>query len=440
MKRRPYGVYAWYQTVRWVPWVIALWWQMPLTAVLAGAAVVGYAVLKWRCAYYAVAHKEGERFYSLAVCEGIFCRRTLHIDAADAASVEIECTPFLWMCGGRRVRVSTAGLRRRADAVLYVSADEAAALFPMRAHRAARRGTRRWPIAVLSLTGSNAAAGLLTAVPILRAFGRVIGEEWLPKFSAQTEGSILLRLPADAAIIGWAVAVVMAFWRYIGFLAVREGTLLHIVSGLFTRRDVLIDADKITAVCLRQTLWMRPARLHTVSITAAGYGRDMGARPVLLPAGDPHTVCEELSRLLPNFPRAKRTVRPTSGAVWRYTAAPLLWLAAGVTLWCVDGLFRYVAPLLTVWAVWWLCIRLLGARNDGLGQTADGITVWYTRGLATERVFLPKGAVDYVAVTQSPIGRRRGTCHVTVRCFGEKKRRYRVWGLPYEAVRAMLSA
>lgn len=440
MERRPYGVYVLYDAARWVPWTVALWWQSAVGALIIGSVAVAHAVIKWRTARYRVVMKEGRRFYSLVVRQGVCCRHTLHIDAAEAASVEVECTPILWMCGGRRVRVSTAGLRRRADVVLYLSADEVRDLFGLRAHRAARRQTRWWPIAVLALTGSNAAAGLLTVVPTLRAIERVVGEQLVPPVSgvaidaARAEWAPLLQLIADAAVIGWIVAAIMAFLRYVGFYAVREETYLHIVSGSFTRRDVLIDSDKITAICLRQTLWMRPARLHTVSITAAGYGRDMGARPVLIPAADPYTVCGELSRLLPDFPLTAREIRPTAGAVWRYVASPLVLLVSGMVLWQYEGVFRHTAIAVTVWALWWLCIRLLGARTDGLGQDMRGLVVWYTRGLATERVYLPREAVDYIAIVQSPLGRWRHTCRVSIRCFGEKKRRYRVWGLPYAAV------
>lgn len=42
--------------------------------------------------------------------------------AEDAASVEVERSPLMWLFGGRRVRVNTAGLRRRADATLYLPA------------------------------------------------------------------------------------------------------------------------------------------------------------------------------------------------------------------------------------------------------------------------------------------------------------------------------
>ena len=62
--------------------------------------------------------------------------------------------------------------------------------------------------------------------------------------------------------------------RYAGFYARQEGEQLHLVSGLVTRRDVLIDTGKITTLELRQTLFMKLFRLRTATITAAGYGRE----------------------------------------------------------------------------------------------------------------------------------------------------------------------
>ncbi len=448
MEQRPYGTYVLYDVRRW--WPILLWPllhilmserepQALLRELILCAALIGYSVGKWRGSRYRVGRSQNG-FYSIGVRQGLLVRHSLHIDAEDAASVEIERTPLLAMCGGRRVRVNTAGLRRRADAVLYMSTKQVRELFSLNDRPRQRFRARLWPVIVTAITGSNAAVGLLTAVPVLRQISTLLGE----RFSADAVGVLeqllaaeipsALRILANLFVIGWGIAALSNFLRYVGFYATVREAQLHLVSGLFTRRDVLIDRDKITALELRQTLLMRLLGLHTAVITAAGYGRDIGARPVLIPAADPRTLCEGLERLLPGYPLKTGRIRAARGAWWRYLVSPLIVLTLSVLPWVAGGFWQVPALVCTAWGIWWLTVRLLGFRSAGFGADREAVTVWYPRGLAFYRIYLPREVVDHITVTQSIWQRFGGTCTVTVRSFGDKKRRHRVWGLPYEAV------
>ncbi len=448
MEQRPHGAYILYDMRRW--WPLLLWLFLsaliPLVnlratvrALLLCTALVGYSVIKRNSARYRVGRTQNG-FCSIGVRQGALMRRSLHIRAEDAASVEIERTLLLALCGGRRVRVNTAGLRRRSDAVLYLSAKQVRRLFLLKDRSVQRFRARVWPVVVTAISGSNAAVGLLTAAPALRQLSTLLGE-W---FSVDAVGLLqrfpieqipsALRLVANLLLIGWGVAVLNTFLRYIGFYAAVQNNQLHLVSGLFTRRDVLIDRDKITALELRQTLLMRLQGLYTAVITAAGYGRDLGARPVLIPAADPKTLREGVERLLPGYPLKKGKIAATRRAFWRYVALPLLFTAVGLPPWMAGGFWQVPAFVCTVVGIWWLAVRFLGFRSAGFGADEIAVTVWYPRGLAFYRVYLPREAVDHITVTQSVWQRRNGTCTVTVRSFGDKKRRHRVWGLPYEAV------
>ncbi len=449
MEQQPNRLFLLYELKRWLPFITVLLlriWTAGGSPVLwmreavLCMAVVGYAVAKRRACRYRMGQTDNGAFYSLGVRQGVVCRRTLHINAADAASVEIERSLPAALFGGRRVRVNTAGLRRRSDAVLYLSAAQVRHLFFLHDRASGRLKARFWPVLVLALSGSNAAVGLLTAVPLLRQAGKLLGEQPLPDAVSAIQQVLAAEIPSalytigNLLLIGWGVAALNTFLRYVGFYATVQGEQLHLVSGLFTRRDVLIDRDKITAIELRQTFMMRILGLYTAVITAAGYGRDPGARPVLVPAADPQTVSASLQQLLPDYPLHRSCVRVMRQAWGRYMAAPLLLTAAGAVLWTFGGVWHAPAFVAAVFGVWWSCIRWIGWGSAGFGVGEHAVTVRYPRGLALYQVQLPRETVDYMTVTQSVWQRRRGTCTVTVRCFGEKKRRHRVWGLPYDAV------
>lgn len=452
---RPHGTYAVYHIKK--GWVLLLlppvrlavttligttiplfWWEL-----LPAFLPIGYAVIKWATCRYRLSSTANDGFHTVTVEQGVLTRHILHISADDAASVEIECTPVLRLLGGRRIRINTAGLRRRADAVLYLPAATTKRLFAS-ANPAVRQPRRRiWPIAVLALSGSNVAVGLLTAAPFLRRAGRLFGDrlpvEPLPSVTQLwlADVSVLLRFSANLFVWSWAFSVVAVFLRYVGFSAQREENVLRLSSGLLTRRNVLIDRNKITAVELRQTLSMRLFGLHTAVITAAGYGRDIGTRPVLVPAARPQETDTRLHTLLPHF--ITQTVAYRCIARGRYVWAPLACLTAAIVAGIHSGWWHHAAWFGAVGAAWWLIVRLLGASLASFGINDRTVTLSYPRGLALVQVFLPREAADCFTVTQSPFQRRRGLCTVHVRCFGEKRRRHQVRNLPHANIQALLA-
>jgi uncharacterized membrane protein YdbT with pleckstrin-like domain len=297
-------------------------------------------------------------------------------------------------------------------------------------------------VAVMALTGSNAAVGLITAAPLLRQAGRALGEGFPQNVTDAVNGLLwqglppLLQTAGNLVLLGWGVSALRTFLRYVGFYAQREEEHLHLVSGLFTRRDVLIDCEKITALELRQTLTMRMLGLSSAVITAAGYGRDVGTRPILVPAARRRALADCLNRLLPEYP----THVPLLFAVsrWRYVWAPLLFVSVGVGLSLFGGLWRILTAAWVAVGGWWLLVRLLGYTQAGFGITPTAVALCYPRGLSLCRVYLPREVTDCITLSQSPFQRLKGTCTVQVRCFGEKRRRHRVWGLPYERVRELI--
>lgn len=398
-----------------------------------------YSVLKWRRCRYRLREYAGGTLHSLTLSQGVVLRRALRISAEDAASVEMERTPLLWILGGRRIRVNTAGLRRKSDAVLYLSAAQAKNLMGGIGRAGKNRyAARLWPVLVMSASSSNAALGLLALAPALRQTGRILGEELPGEVVGLFRRFVSLGLPpllenvANVLVLGWAFAFLRSLLRYLGFRAERQGNRLHLVSGLFTRRDVLIDCDKITALELRQTLFMRLFGLYTAVITAAGYGRDSGARPVLIPAARPKELCAALDVLLPDYPICTSILRPRKTALFGYLA-PAFWLLTGclLPLW-MGGLWTVVAALWAVGASWWLLVRFLGFYQAGFGVGRGAAAICYSRGLALYRVYIPLEVTDCAVIRRSPWQCRSGGCTVDLRCFGEKRRRHRVRHLPYD--------
>lgn len=449
--QRQHPLYIFYDAKKWIPLLLipilrALFSPRDAFYILIASLrdttlsilLLSYSVLKWNKARYRLHN-------GLTLEQGVINRRRLRLLAEDAASVEVERSPLMWLMGGRRVRINTAGLRRRSDATVYMPAANAKQLLRSGGRR--RPGSvaaRILPVTMMAASSSNAALGFLTLAPIVRQLGQILGEMVPDRVYGAVGRIVSLGLPpllesvANLLVLGWGFSFLRTWLRYVGFYARREQGLLHLVSGLVTRRDVLIDSGKITALELRQTLFMRLFHLHTATITAAGYGREKGARPVIVPAARAKELCAALDALMPDYPICASCLRPKRSALPRYILQPLGVIALAAIPVALGGLWNMAALLWAIGGLWWFFIRLSGYLHAGFGVSRGAVTLRYTRGFALYEIHVPLEVADCAILTQSIWQKRSGTCTVEMRCFGEKRRRHKVVALPYDQALALM--
>lgn len=441
---RPHPIYLFYDSKKWllillIPVFRALLTDQNIESLIIASlrdvafasVLLIYSFFKWEQARYSL-------HGGLTFRRGLIWQRTLRVMAGDAASVEVERTPLMWLTKGRRVRINTAGLRKRADATVYLPEYVTRLYDQKTTGRARRYASHTLPVVVMSASSSNAALGLLTLAPAIRQAGQIIGREVSSEVYGFVNRLLSLGLPpllnavANVLVLGWCFAFLRTFARTAGFFTEREGEQLHLISGLLTRRDTYIDCSRITTLELRQTLFMRMFRLYTVIITAAGYGREKGARPIIVPAARPRELCPALDTLLPEYPTCSSGLHPVKRALWTYTWAPLL-LALGSTLpLFLGGVWTMLAAVWFIGGAWWLCIRLSGFQRAGFGVCNRAVTIRYAHRLALYEVHIPREVADCVIISRNFWQKRNGTCTVELRTFGEKRRRHRVTGLAYE--------
>lgn len=447
---RPHPLFIFYDIRRWIPLLL-----IPLVRFITAngsllellrasardltmvAVLCGVSTAKWANTAYAFE-------YTLQVRYGIWVKRQRTLSPDSTALISAEITPLMRVCRCCKIEVSTADRRRKTDATMYLPIKHTVSMMRCEVGAEGYRA-RLIPVILMALSGSNAAVGVLTLVPFVRRAATVLGDTFSSPWDTLTSPSWLTGIPpllqgfANLLLLGWGVAVMGSLLRTLGFRAHRHNGRLQIVSGVFTKRSLQMDGKCISSLLLRQTLFTRLLGVYTATIACAGYGRETGVRPVLIPAATKRDLCRALDRLLPHFPLCRMMVRPSKRALVRYVLPPLFLIvvAIGVYVW-----LGVIAPLPTatilVSGVWWFTVRLVGFFHAGMGIRDGAVVMRYPRGLAFYELQVPLSSVDGIVRKQGPFQRKSGTCHVFLMCFGEKQRRHRVWGLNEEAVKRLL--
>ncbi len=438
---------VWYNSRKWcllllVPFLRAFVWdQQGWTLVFASAwdiilsgVLIVLSLVRWRGSRYRI-HR------GLQISHRFLWFHRLWVQAEDAASIEVECTPLMALFGARRVRMNTAGLRSRSDATVMMSAENSRLLLGQKRLPVSQRMCSWWAVTLMAASGSNAALGMLTLAPVLRQAAGLLGED-KNKFINEagrlfaTALPAVLQIMANLMLLGWGFAFANQWMRTHGFYAGKSGASLHIKSGLFTRRDIRIDMHKITTLELRQTLLMRLFRLYTATITAAGYGRERGTRPVLVPAARSRHMRTLLNRLLTNFPVSAVSLRPVKSGWIRYVGPPLIAFLLFFFTWAMAW-EKILSLIGIIGSAWWMLVRLIGFFHSGMGVSHHAVSIRYPKGLAFYEVHIPLEVADSITITRLHLRRPGDLCTVEVRTFGEKRRRHRVYGLPYPQARRL---
>lgn len=174
------------------------------------AFLIAWSIWRWQWSGY-------QFHQGLTAVQGPLLRRFSRIPEQAAASLEMVCSPLMWLMRCRRIQINTAGLRRRSDVTLYLPTAEAHRLLPRPGKQTGRFSARPWPVAIMAASSSNAALGLLSLAPALRQVSRLLGRE-LPTEVMTLAGRVVrwglppfLEIAANLLVAGWCFAFLRHF-------------------------------------------------------------------------------------------------------------------------------------------------------------------------------------------------------------------------------------
>lgn len=275
-------------------------------ASVAVSAVIG--LLQWQTTHYWFA--EGALHFQ----SGVLSPDRKMIPAARVTAVDEVRGIAQRLFGVTAVHVQTAGGGAQGEIVLAAlsraDADELRARLdravppagPLRPPAAWRLSPGR--LVVAAVTGPQLSVVIPLAAGAVGGLLQFGGDEqvgrllaWLPHDRAGWE---VLSLYVLAAVFG--LALLGSVIAFAGFTATRADARLRIQRGMIERRAASVDAARVHAVRVVESLLRRPLGLCSIRMEVAGYANEPSVAQTLVPLCRRSEVSEILARLLPELP------------------------------------------------------------------------------------------------------------------------------------------
>jgi len=418
-----------------------------LNAVLVGI-VVALAVLQW---HFCRVSLRGNR---LTVKKGFLFRSEDRLHTERIGFLSVEYTPWLSIFRAARLDLETpGGGRRRPDFSFLWRKKETEKLLETIAPREKRENLFRTPfrrIFLLAASWSDAASGLLIAVPFINQLGSVLGGDVAERIYEAADFSQWLILAGTPPLLaylawifmgGWAVAFFSRLFRHGRFRAYSAGGFIVTESGVISRRRNVARRAAVNGITVQQSLPMVLLGIQAAYLQVVGYGKKRGERAFLAAgkAGEIREIIEGLAGL----PKLEgRKIRPLVSCRIYYVAALLTALFAAslaCALWMIfmPGVWEYVLILwgfLGALGLWRLGVCLVGFRRAGVRFSDGAVELSTHKHFSLIRGILPRHRIQEIRITQSRGQRKRGTCSLSLGIYCEGKNRIVVRGLRYREV------
>lgn len=439
-------------------WLRGAWFDL-----LILLAILGYGVLDWFFREFTV---ENGQIY---VQEGILVTRRRYLPLRNLTALTIE-HPF-WMrpIGASYVYADTAAgllsstdirlMIRMRDESLFLSA--APHVRQGRRHHAEHKGGF-WRILLFSVIFSNSFTGLLYIVVFLFQFRRIV-QDLITEFQLndrfnEVSENVSRKLSGIPPIVVTVIIVLAAAWllsliinilRYGKFDMHSDRHTVSIHSGLLTRRNHILVAEKVNYADLRQNLWTKLFRVYSLAVSIPGYGNQRGSIPIWLPIQTRREIDEALPMLFPDYRRTRRDLHPPLWALWGYTWRPLLCGAAVLMLDKLDRFFPAVELAQTIFPplegaisffrimlflpiAWKILVEAAAVLTNGVTIADGSVCMRCCRGTTFHTIIADTDSVVKIKIYRHIWQFWTGGCHLAVWFRSEVPRRYTIRCLNYK--------
>lgn len=308
---------------------------------------------------------------------------------------------------------------------------------------------KNFHILVLSFLSSNSLTGVLFIYALVagatKIFGQVVEDMVLEQltfyasFFASDTMPLMTAVLTFLLIFGWLISFSKNLVRHLKFSAIRQGGLINIKSGVFTKHEYYIATQRINLVELRQNIVTKTFGLYTTLIHSNGYGKKKDELSILMPAGSNYDITENLKLLVPEIPFDERKIKPKVKYIVRIlTPTTFAILATSYfTKQLVEyypdfsQFISYVGTMFSAWFGLYFVVKVISFFHTGIGVNNKSYTLYYTKGLQILTIAVPKKRIVKTRIKRTFFQLKAGSCDVIFYTSSEGTLRHKVANMNY---------
>jgi putative membrane protein len=220
---------------------------------------------------------------------------------------------------------------------------------------------------------------------------------------AETSPWFVAALIALGVLVAFVASVVAEMARFGGFSVVRTGNQLVISRGLFERRQVTVQLERIQAIRIIEGLLRQPLGYAALMVETAGHADERGKSTELHPFLHQRQWQVLLEHLTPPHAVSPELMRPPPRALPRFLLRPTLIAlapAAALTLAVPLGWLSLILVALAPWLGW------LAYRDAAAGIQGQTLLL-RRRGLRRVTAMVQRRHIQFTEHKRSLMQRRR---------------------------------
>ncbi|WP_288530872.1 PH domain-containing protein [uncultured Secundilactobacillus sp.] len=282
------------------------------------------------------------------------------------------------------------------------------------------------PVILALIYGYTKISDLVPKPWLSLAVSSVQHAEWL----------LLAMLVLGLLILGTILSYLQLMIRYYGFTVTRQHRQLLTERGLFQRRTVTSDLDRVQAIVVKQSVLRQLFQLATVqTVLASTLSDDEESEMVVMPVLRTDQVWTVMPQFLPWLPTSQPVITaiPWLGQ-WRMIRNAVAVAMIPVVGWVIVA--RATAGWSLLLPVIALFLGRYAGQHTGIGLVADYLVAQEGSLFSRTLTLVPKKRIQAATIPQSIWMKRVGLAHLAVSVrSGDAEKKVTVRYLPLQVAR-----
>lgn len=420
--------------------------------VAAFSAILAVAALKWHAFGITVSGDV------MTVKSGVLFTRKSVINISRLSSVQTLKDPIDTVFGSVTYRVNTeAGAKGKADFEFKLKTSDSDELSRLLYGEEAKTVLKFpvWKLAVMAATTSSALSGIIFSVPIINKTGKLLGfalnSMLFDEINTVSEQVTTVFPPVVNAatlifLLGYAVAFVRSFIKFLNFRIFLKNDNLEIRSGFIVRRRTQFRKKSVNDVRVEQTAIMRIINRFSMKVSVGGYEDSKNEEAIIVPCGRHGDIKRQFSLYFPFLTQDGKIIHASRNKKTRsrFLFLPILYTLITVVV-CTalillfpyfDRLVLFLGAVSLAVIAYYADLCLYNYRFGKIKLGSENVFAQSSKFMRTCEMCCSKDKIGKIKLIRYKADIKNNTCKVVITVRSESADSIRVRHLDYDTVKS----